>query len=72
MLAPILALSLIVTTPLAVYGASTWPNERKAMNAPSEERERFLDDLSGHQSFRRERDRSEFDGEERPRALQNW
>ena len=72
MIVPILAVCLVVTTPVLVYTASTWPNERQSNLAAREQRERFFDDLAAHQAARLEMDRSAFEGRERSRPVQGW
>ena len=72
MLRSILAICLFATTPVAVYSAATWPNDRKVELAAREQREQFFDDLAVRQRDRRESDRRTFDGNELPSSRHTW
>jgi hypothetical protein len=65
MLRSILAISVLATTPAAVYSAATWPDEPRVALEAREQRERFFDHLEAQQALRREKIRREFDGGDR-------
>jgi hypothetical protein len=71
MLRSILVICLLATTPIAVYSASNWPEDRRIDRSVLEERERFFDRLAADQAFRREKLRGEFEGEERPHPIRS-
>ena len=69
MLRPILMITLLAITPLAIYSASTWPDKAKIDAETHEERERFLGRLAEQQALRCEEHRRESAGDGCPRPI---
>jgi hypothetical protein len=68
--AALLAVCLLVTTPVLVHSASIWHEQSKIDVEDREQRERFFDQLAARQSARGERDRKAFESDERSSRVQ--
>lgn len=72
MFLPILVICILAVMPVAVYSASTWPDEPRIDLEARQQRERFFDQLAVRQALRRERDRRAFEGTDRRRPDRHW
>lgn len=72
MFRPILVICLLAVMPVAVYSASTWPDEPRIDLEARQQRERFFDQLAARQAQRWERDRRAFEGAERGLPDRPW
>ncbi|WP_264047344.1 hypothetical protein [Methylobacterium flocculans] len=68
----ILAICILAVMPVAVYSASTWPDEPKVDREARRQRKQFFDHLAAGQTLRRERLRRDFDGDRNPPAARHW
>ena len=67
--AALLAVCLLVTTPVLVHSASLWREQTKIDVEAREQRERFFDHLAARQSARLEKDRGAFGDGDRLRSV---
>ena len=72
MFLPILVICILAVLPVAVYSASTWPDEPRIDQEARQQRERFFDQLAVRQALCRERDPRAFEGTDRRRPDRHW
>jgi hypothetical protein len=67
--AALLAVCLLVTTPVLFHSASIWHEQSKIDVEAHEQRERFFDRLAARQSVHREKDRWAFEDGDHLRSI---